>query len=255
MFPLKATKTLNCDRVSHGFFGRLQPEDFGFAPPHPFNGDLVVGPETNKQIGENREKTADILGARHLIFPQQCHGTDVLFVDNATTNFPPADGFVTNQVGLGLGIVTADCVPLLFYGPSALNPLIGAVHGGWRGLFNGIIQKTVDIMINHGAKQSDIQVAIGPCIHQDAYQVDQDFYKNFMQTHPQAESCFITKNNHYYFDLIAFAIQQLKLADIHHIESIPHCTHNYQEDGYPYYSHRRDGLNNQGRNISAIALL
>lgn len=212
-----------------------------------------------RQVDDDRE-IADMLGAQrvyrcHQIHSVICHKIgsepDKIWQDGAR---PQGDALVTDQAGLALGVLTADCIPALFYGEKKSGaPVIGAAHAGWSGAFGGVLEETVNKMRGIGADISSIRVAIGPCIHQKSYEVGPEFFARFIEKDPLNEQ-FFSKNisnisedlyemhangydkNHevkpgrnqgrdleashresYQFDLPAYAIERLKNADIEHI--------------------------------------
>ncbi len=158
---------------------------------------------------------------------RQTHTNKVEIVDEnwTSTTSREADALVTKTPGKLLGILTADCVPVLLADPH--NHVVAAVHAGWRGALRGIIQNTLTAMVSCGADPSLIQAAIGPCIWQSSYEVDQHFYNSL----PQAADLFIpsTKINHWLFDLPGFVKRALELEKITTISSSMYDTYKHPE--------------------------
>ena len=160
---------------------------------------------------------------------------------------------VTSKKGICLGILTADCAPVLF--GDFEKKIIGAAHAGWKGFFNGVIENTIENMIQLGAKLENICVAVGPCIQKKNYEVGIEFYKRFIDKNSSFKNFFfINKNKKIFFDLpgsITFVLNKKGIGKIH---SLNKCTFSEQEK---YFSHRRNQINNLGdcgRMISTIKI-
>jgi YfiH family protein len=161
---------------------------------------------------------------------------------------------VTKVPGIALGVLAADCAPVLFADPEA--GIIGAAHGGWRGTLAGIMEATVAAMVTLGARPERTRAGIGPCIGQASYEVGPEFSANFTAADPASAAFFVpaTRPGHFLFNLpgyIALRLQRLGLAAI---EQAPHDTA-AEED--LFFSYRRAclrGESDYGRGLAAIAL-
>lgn len=166
--------------VHHGFFTRK-----GGASSGVFHG-LNCGAGSSDQsdiVQINRDRVAKSMDvADHsLVFVHQIHSAEVVTVTNPMEPKAPrprADAMVTNQPGLALAILTADCQPVLFADPKA--GVVGAAHAGWRGALDGILENTVDAMIALGADRDNITAVVGPSISQRAYEVGPEFLDAFL---------------------------------------------------------------------------
>jgi YfiH family protein len=168
---------------------------------------------------------------------------------------PKADGLVTRVPGLALGILTADCAPILFHDPFA--EVVGAAHGGWRGALGGIVEATLRQMEAIGAVRSCIRAAIGPCIGRASYEVGVDFPQQFLAEDPSSCSFFQTgsRAGHFMFDLSGYIEHRLASAGLAMVERASHDTVAEEED---FFSYRRSCLRGEGaygRGLSAIALM
>ncbi len=130
------------------------------------------GEDDPANVRENRARAAAALGAAHLAGLRQVHGPVVLEADPAWTTPPEADAMVTDRPGLALGILTADCAPVLFHDPVA--GVVGAAHAGWRGAVAGVLEATLDAMARLGAAPGRVTAVVGPCIAQPSYEVRAD---------------------------------------------------------------------------------
>lgn len=160
---------------------------------------------------------------------------------------------VTDRPGFVLGILTADCVPVLFADHQA--GVIGAAHSGWKGAISGVSEATVEAMEALGADRARIVCAIGPCIAQKSYEVDQGFFARFAEQDPANERFFSAgKPGHYQFDIEGYVASRLAAKGIARVQCMGEDTCSQPDR---YYSYRRSCLNSEpdyGRQISAISL-
>ncbi len=216
---------LESSKIRHGFFGRqggVSSGDFS-----SLTGILRPGVPL-EEVFENRLRIMGNLFSKSLpmMSVNQIHGTDVITIDKNLWELgqePPADALVTNQPGIVLAVATADCVPLLFFDP--ISNVIGVSHAGWRGAFAGVIENTLTAMQSLGSQISNILVAIGPCIHQESYEVDINFYNTFMEHDFSSGSFFTPTNDRYLFDLPGYVRHRLVAAGIQQIDQIPYNTY------------------------------
>jgi YfiH family protein len=160
---------------------------------------------------------------------------------------------VTATPGLALGILTADCEPVLFGDPDA--GVIGAAHAGWKGALYGVLEATIDAMVALGATRENISAVVGPCISQRAYEVGHDFMQVFLDVDPGYDRFFAGgTGDRVQFDLPGFGLYRLRGAGIGNAEWTRHCTYG---DPDRFYSYRRTTHRNEadyGRLISTIRL-
>ncbi len=210
------------------------------------------------KVAENRGRAMASLGlsADRLVTCYQVHGPEVVIVENAwrCEDHPRADAMVTRQRGIALGILTADCAPVLF--ADAQARVIGAAHAGWRGALAGVLEATVAAMRTLGAIPERIVAGIGPCIGQRSYEVGVEFPAPFLADDPQSAAFFeaAPRAGHFLFDLPAYVearLQRLGLA------GIARCGGDTAADADRFFSYRRSRLRNEpdyGRELSAICL-
>lgn len=238
--------------LSHGFYTSAWG-DCGFGPGSSLRTDW-----NNDNHTEARRHVAESLSVapNQLLSCFQIHSPDVVIVTKAwgVLDRPKADAMVTQVPGLALGILTADCVPLLFVDPK--NTVIGAAHAGWRGAIGGVIENTLSAMENLGANRKSILVAIGPCIAQKSYEVGPEFPAPFLAENPENDKFFrpAFKSDHYMFNLPGYVEAKLRDLGIHSVEPAPADT---CADEKRFFSYRRTTLQNaprEGSLISAIVL-
>lgn len=238
--------------VRHGFFTRK-----GGASSGIFAG-LNCGPGSSDQshaVATNRCRVAQTMGVAtdRLLSLHQIHSADVVMVDGAGwTERPRADAAVTRSPGLALGILTADCAPVLFADTDA--GVIGAAHAGWRGALGGVIEATVDAMEAAGARRGAIRAAVGPTISQRNYEVGPELLETFLAEEAGWDRHFAPgKGDRLLFDLPGLVLARLRAAGVE-AEWIGRCTYDDPERFYSYRRTTHAGEPDYGRLISAIAL-
>lgn len=238
--------------VRHGFFTRR-----GGASSGIFAGlNCGVGSSDQAEIVEiNRVRVAAALDLApgRLVTLHQVHSAEVVRVDGPLPGRPRADGMVSAVPGIGLGILTADCQPVLFCDPQA--GVIGAAHAGWRGARDGVLEATLAAMTALGARPENTRAVIGPTISQRAYEVGQEFFDSFRGDDPDSVRFFANgAPGKYHFDLPGYGLARLRAAGIGQAEWTGHCTYS---DAGRFFSYRRSthaSEEDYGRLISVIRL-
>lgn len=236
--------------VPHGFLGRRGGVSQGFIA------GLNLGhgaDDDSNAVAENRRRAiAAVLPEAPLATVYQVHSADVVEAREPwpQDERPRADALVTDRPGLLLGIVTADCAPILFADLAA--GVVGAAHAGWRGAHGGVIENTVVAMERLGAARPGIVAAIGPCIAQRSYEVDAAFRANFA---PADEAFFeAAREGRWQFDLEGYVAKRLRACGVGQIEPLGLDTY---ADEARFFSYRRAthrGEPAYGRQISLIGL-
>ncbi len=241
--------------VRHGFFDRRGGVSDGLY------GSLNCGYGSNddaQAVCENRMRAAAALGrtADELCTAYQVHGDVAVTVETAWPHgdAPRADALVSNTPGVVLGILTADCAPVLL--ADSGNGVIGALHAGWRGALDGIVESAIQAMLALGARTANIRAVIGPCIGPDSYEVGAEFPAPFLAHDTAAEKFFrpAPRDGHFLFDLPGYVSHRLAGLDISEIAALGRDT--YAEEAF-FFSYRRNSQNGErdyGRLLSAITL-
>jgi YfiH family protein len=239
--------------IAHGFFTRRGGvSQGGYAALNCGLGSK----DAPEAVRENRALVAAHLGAGSLITAHQVHGTTAVVADGSwpLEGRPRADAIVTTVRGLAVGVLTADCAPVLFADREA--GVVAAAHAGWRGALAGILEATIATMQRVGARPRRIVAAVGPSIGQDAYQVGPEFEQAFLGLDAGNARFFMRPEPgaRPHFDLGAYVGQRLERAGIagNHVSKL--CTFT---DGAEFFSFRRSqalGEADYGRQISAIVL-
>ena len=196
-------------------------------------------------------------GTPELITVDQWHSPDVVVLTDTTfSSKPRADAIVTKRLNMAIGVITADCGPVLFSDAEA--GVIGAAHAGWRGAINGILENTIDMMVRQGARIDRIAAALGPCIHQESYQVTAEMRDTVLTKCPNALDYFVDDSTfelgqRYLFDLGDFIIFNLRSKGMRTVDRIHQDTYSNRL----FHSYRRathQGVRNDGRQFSVITL-
>lgn len=239
----------------HGFFTRAGGVSAG--PYASLNCSLSSADE-REAVLENRSRAAQAVGARlpQLVGLMQVHGRDAIRVSEAWRpgEGPSGDAMVTDRPGMALGIVTADCAPVLFADEEA--GIIGAAHAGWRGAVAGVLEATLEAMMALGASIGRVRAAVGPCIGQASYEVGAEVRDAVLHAASDG-SAFITdgrRPGHWQFDLGGYCVWRLRRAGVNETGRIDADTAAEQDR---FFSHRRRVLAGGGpigHQISIIAL-
>nr|WP_295372783.1 peptidoglycan editing factor PgeF [uncultured Sphingosinicella sp.] len=241
------------DGVRHGFLGRRGGVSQGL------HGGLNVGlgsQDDPEAVRTNRRLAVEAVapGAR-LVTLHQVHSATALpvtepFPDNGR---PPADALVTDRPGLALGILTADCTPVLFADQRA--GVIGAAHSGWKGAIGGVVESTLAEMERLGADRSNVVAAVGPTIARKSYEVDEGFFRRFTAEDPEHERFFSAgKPGHHQFDLEGFVLARIAAAGVGRVEALGLDTYSDPDRFYSYRRSTHRAEPDYGRQISLIAL-
>ncbi len=222
----------------HGFFTRKGGVSTG---PYAALNCSLSGMDARPNVLENRARAARALDAapEMLVGVTQVHGPAVITVDTLwpTGEGPQADAMVTSSPGVALGIITADCAPVLFTDED--GAIVGAAHAGWRSAVDGVLEATLTAMRALGARK--ISAAIGPCIQQHSYEVGQDLYDSVAAQTADPAPFFApgTRNGHWQFDLSGYCAMRLQAASAHAVHVVDADT---LADDTRFFSHRRRTL-------------
>ncbi|HEY1797732.1 MAG TPA: peptidoglycan editing factor PgeF [Stellaceae bacterium] len=243
------------DSTRHAFFTREGGVSGGIFAS--LNCGFGSGDDTGR-VARNRGIAMERLGLADnaLVTCHQIHSATVITVEHGWEPgaAPKADGMVTSRPGIALGVLAADCAPILFAEPEA--GVVGAAHGGWRGTLSGVAEATVAAMVALGARASRIRAGIGPCIAQASYEVGAEFPERFAAEDPGSGGFFVpgAEAGKFLFDLpgyIAHRLSRLGLA------AIGHTGGDTAAEPRRFFSYRRAclvGERDYGRGLAAIAL-
>lgn len=239
--------------VPHGFLGRRGGVSTGILE------GLNVGTGSGddpQALAENRRLAVDaVLPGAELATVYQVHSAEAVYVATpwSAELRPKADAMVTDRPGLLLGILTADCAPVLLADAEA--GVVGAVHAGWRGALAGVTDSAIASMETSGAERGRIAAAIGPCIAMPSYEVDQAFRDRFVEADPANDRFFITSaSGALHFDLPAYVRDRLTSAAIREVETIHLDTYSDPDRFFSYRRAMHRAEPDYGRQISLIGI-
>jgi polyphenol oxidase len=239
--------------IAHGFFTRHGGVSEGIYASLNCG---VGSRDSPEPVRENRARVVARLNARKLLTCYQVHGTTAVIADASTPADwrPKADALVTATPGVALGVLTADCAPLLFADPQA--KVVGAAHAGWRGAVTGVAEATVAAMEGLGAARRRMVAAVGPCISARVYEVGPELEAQFL-AQDAANVRFFTRASpgaRPHLDLSAYLADRLQKAGVSLVETINACSFTSEKDFFSYRRSRLKGEPDYGRQISAIVL-
>lgn len=253
MITLGAFNDIN--GIRHGFFTREGGVSEGIYASLNCG---FVSKDDPQSVEHNREICGRFLDQpeSQILSLKQCHSAKVIDVQQAwtTKDAPEADAMVTHSRNLVLGIMTADCVPVLLVDEKA--GVIGAAHAGWKGALRGVVEATIEAMTAKGAKPERILAGLGPCIHQRSYEVDVDFRKLFTDENPDYAVFFTETHqpNYFLFDMPGFVREKLMASGVELIQTCPHDTYAEADRFFSYRRACHASEQDYGRQLSAIVL-
>lgn len=242
------------EELPHGFLGREGGVSEGI---HAGLNAGLGSDDDREAIVENRRRAVEAVAAGHrLVTLHQVHSPDTVTVTApfADDERPHADALVTDRPGLLLGILTADCVPVLFADPRA--GVIGAAHAGWKGAIAGVTDTAIAGMEGLGADRAAIVAAIGPCIARASYEVDEAFMRRFEADDPANEHFFADglRPGHVQFDIEAYVAHRLASAGIGRVIALGEDTYAQPDRFFSFRRATHRGEPGYGRQMSLIGL-
>lgn len=239
--------------VAHGFLGRRGGVSTGIVAG--LNVGFGAGDDA-AAVAENRARAAEaVLPGARLVSVHQIHSPTCVTVAEPWSDAerPEADALVTNRSGILLGIVTADCAPVLLADREA--GVVGAAHAGWKGAIGGVTDRTIEAMEALGARADRIAAVIGPCIAQQSYEVDENFRTRFIAHESANERFFVAgAPGHWQFDLPAYVAERLEVAAVSSIQVIDLDTYHAPDRFFSFRRATHRGEPNYGRQLSLIGL-
>jgi len=242
------------ENLKHCFFSKKN----GFSKGYYASLNCGLGSDDKKEnVLKNLNLVSQKIGCKNelLITLNQTHSNKVVYFESESSikNKLPGDAIVTKIKNIGIGILTADCAPILLYDHS--KKIIGCIHSGWKGALNGVIKNTVKKFKELNSNIDNLIAVVGPCIGKENYKVKIDFFKRFISQNLKYEEFFKKiADEKYIFDLRGFINSEISDSNIKNIENIEMDTFSEKEF---FYSYRRSCLNNEqdyGRCISVILM-
>jgi YfiH family protein len=210
-------------------------------------------------VAANRARAMDALGlgGEALTTVYQVHSPTAIVVEapwKAGETPCQADALATDRPGIALGVLTADCAPVLF--ADAAAGVAAAAHAGWRGARDGVLEAAVEAMVGLGARVDRISAAIGPCIRQDSYEIGPEFHAAFVDDEPDTAGLFVAgeRTGHYQFDLPGYVHRRLSGMALGAVETVSLDTCAEPDRFFSYRRATHHGDADYGRGLSAIVL-
>lgn len=251
--PVESLRSRALDGIPHSFLGRRGGVSEGVCA------GLNVGlgsSDDREAIHENRRRAvAAVAPGSRLVTLHQIHSPEAMYVTApyADDDRPKADAMVADRPGLLLGILTADCAPVLLADREA--GVVAAAHAGWKGALGGVVEATVAEMERRGADRARIGAAVGPCIARRSYEVDETFLRRFAEADPEHERFFaLGREGHHQFDLEGFVLARLAASGLTRIEALGEDTYSQPKRFFSYRRATHKGEADYGRQISLIGL-
>ncbi|MFQ5775458.1 MAG: peptidoglycan editing factor PgeF [Kiloniellaceae bacterium] len=241
--------------VRHAFFGRGGGVSEG--PYRSLNCGFGSG-DVAANVAENRARAMARIDLDHdrLVTAYQVHSNRVAVVERPwpRDRAPQVDALVTTRPGVALGVLSADCAPVLLADPKAA--VVGAAHAGWRGALAGIVEAVVEAMVELGARRADIVAGIGPTIGRRSYEVGPEFPAPFMEQARDNRDFFrpAPRDGHFMFDLKGYVARRLAAAGVGNAQILPGDTCTQEARFFSYRRARLRGQRDYGRGLSAIYL-
>jgi len=241
----------NYNNINHGFFNRTGGNSKGIYKSL----NCGIGSKDKKK---NVQKNLDIVckkigcNKNHLILLNQVHSSKVFYLNKSKKTKIKGDGLITGKRGIALGILTADCAPLLFYDHE--QKIIAAAHAGWKGAYKKISKKIISTFKKKGSNTKNINAIIGPCITQDNYEIKNDFKRKFIKQNQKNRIYFKSIKNKIFFSLQDYIASQLKNLGIKKLEIIRKDTYNLKNKFFSSRRSFKEKNHDYGRNISIIMI-
>lgn len=251
--PVEVFRAAALAGIPHGFLGRRGGTSRGIVAG--LNVGLGAGDDDGAVRSNRALAVAAVLPGARLATVYQVHSADCVMVQEPWPDAerPHADALVTDRPGLLLGIVTADCAPVLL--ADAQAGVVGAAHAGWKGAIGGVTDAAIAGMEELGARRERISAAVGPCITQASYEVDAAFRQRFLADGGAADRFFASgRPGHYQFDLEGYVAARLESAGIARVERLGLDTYPDPERFYSFRRATHRGEAGYGRQISLIGL-
>jgi YfiH family protein len=240
--------------INHCFFSKKRGVSQGIY--NSLNCGLGSG-DKKKDVFKNLDIVSKKIGlkSKNLFTMNQTHSNKVVVINDTNKHSQriDADALITNQKNIGIAVLTADCVPVLIY--DEVNKIIGCIHAGWKGALGGIIENTINEIIKIGIN-GKINVAIGPCIGVNNYEIGKEFYFKFIKESKKNEIFFLpAQNDKFLFNLRKYVNSKFEKLEVNHIENIDFDTFSEDKNFFSFRRSNHVGEKDYGRCISVISLI
>ena len=251
---IKSKKLSKFQQINHGFFDKKGGKSTGIYKSLNCG---VGSSDSKKNVLNNLKIVCKKINcsSKNLILLNQIHSSKFYFI-NKNYKFKKkklnGDALITNVKKIALGVLVADCVPVLIYDKNL--KIISAIHAGWKSVYKEIIKKVVKFLIKKGSNTKNLVAIIGPCISENSYEVQKDFKGKFLKKDKQSKFFFKIRKNKTYFGLNKYVYYHLKKLGIKNLEIIKKNTFDPKNNFFSARSSIQNKENDYGRNISVIMI-
>ena len=250
---IKSKKISKFKVIKHGFFNRRGGTSKGIYKS--LNCGLGSSDE-KKNVINNLKIVCKKIGVRYkkLVLLNQIHSNKFYFIKK-NHNFSKrikADSLITNVKNIAIGVLTADCVPILIYDKN--KNFISAIHAGWKGAYKGVINNTINYLLKNGSNRKNLVAVIGPCISEKNYEIKKNFKDKFIKKNPANKKFFRLRKKKSYFCLNDYVYSQLRNLGIKNLEVIKKNTFDTKNNFFSARRALKNKENDYGRNISIIMI-
>ena len=247
---IRSKKLIKFRKINHGFFNSFGGVSSGIYKSL----NCGIGSKDKKKniIKNLKIVTNRVGGKKKIALLHQIHSNKIHFIKKISKKKLVGDGLITKSKGLMIGVLTADCAPIIFFDPN--KNIIGIAHAGWKGAYKKIALEMIKKFKKNGSKLKDIIAVIGPCISQKNYEVKNDFKAKFISQSLRNKIFFKNIKNKIYFDLKSYIFQQLKNEGVDNVELIKKDTFCTKNNFFSARRSLKNKINDYGRNISIIMI-
>ena len=251
---IKSKKLSKFQQINHGFFDKKGGKSTGIYKSLNCG---IGSSDSKKNVLNNLKVVCKKINcsSKNLILLNQIHGNKFYFI-NKNYKFKKkklnGDALITNVKKIALGVLVADCVPVLIYDKNL--KIISAIHAGWKGVYKEIIKKVVKFLIKKGSNTKNLVAVIGPSISEKSYEVQKDFKGKFLKKDKQSKFFFKIRKNKTYFSLNKYVYYHLKKLGIKNLEIIKKNTFDPKNNFFSARRSIQNKENDYGRNISVIMI-
>jgi hypothetical protein len=251
---IKSKKLSKFQQINHGFFDKKGGKSTGIYKSLNCG---IGSSDSKKNVLNNLKVVCKKINcsSKNLILLNQIHSNKFYFI-NKNYKFKKkklnGDALITNIKKIALGVLVADCVPILIYDKNL--KIISAIHAGWKGVYKEIIKKVVKFLIKKGSNTKNLVAVIGPSISEKSYEVQKDFKSKFLKKDKQSKFFFKIRKNKTYFGLNKYVYYHLKKLGIKNLEIIKKNTFDPKNNFFSARRSIQNKENDYGRNISVIMI-
>ena len=251
---IKSKKLSKFQQINHGFFDKKGGKSTGIYKSLNCG---IGSSDSKKNVLNNLKIVCKKINcsSKNLVLLNQIHSNKFYFI-NKNYKFKKkklnGDALITNVKKIALGVIVADCVPVLIYDKNL--KIISVIHAGWKGVYKEIIKKVVKFLIKKGSNTKNLVAVIGPSISEKSYEVQKDFKSKFLKKDKQSKFFFKIRKNKTYFDLNKYVYYHLKKLGIKNLEIIKKNTFDPKNNFFSARRSIQNKENDYGRNISVIMI-